>query len=279
MKKIKKLNSIFSKMGPRIVAASGGLDSLLLATLSHRADPDRTLVAHGSSPAVPKEAQERLKKFAKEHGWNLVCVKTDEFDDEAYLGNPYDRCYFCKTHLYGLLKQLQYDATKKNFSRLRHRTGQACVILSGANIDDLGEHRPGLRAAAEAGVRHPFIEAGIGKADIRGIARDLGLPFWDLAASPCLASRIYTGTRITPERLALVDAAEIRLRKLTGAKVVRCRLKERRMLVEVPADDRKKFKPAVLDVLRKELLNNGSNLNELILDEKPYRPGRAFVES
>src|SRR5207249_1462817 len=116
--------------------------------------------------------------------WQLQLVHSREFDDEQYLANPRNRCFHCKRHLYGELAALS--------ARLPEFEGW--TLLSGANLDDLGEYRPGLEAAAERAVRHPFIETGIGKAQIRAIARVAGLSFSELPASPCLASRLYTGT-------------------------------------------------------------------------------------
>src|SRR5690606_35929111 len=134
-------------------------------------------------------------------------VTTGEFQSEDYLSNPSNRCYHCKSNLYSSLEQLAGTVSG------------GTTLLSGANLDDLGEYRPGLMAAAEKQVRHPFIEAGIDKAMIRAIARHLKLPFAELPASPCLASRLYTGTRVTPARLRAVEVSEMLVRENAGIAV------------------------------------------------------------
>jgi len=250
---------------PRVIACSGGVDSLLLATLAHRLAPDETLIVHALSPAVPEEATARVMAQAKQEGWRLKTVRSGEFADERYLSNPVNRCYFCKSNLYSALTDIA--ATLE---------GEA-VLLSGANQDDLGEYRPGLDAAAERGVRHPWIEAGLGKADIRAIAAELGLPFATLAASPCLASRLYTGTRVTAERLRAVERGEALIRARAGIEVVRCRVRERELIIEVQASDRHR----ITDDLTADVLalaqESEPALASARLDAREYRPGRAFV--
>ena len=142
--------------GPLAVAVSGGVDSVTLATFAHRAAGSRAEVFHAVSPAVPEEATERVKWLATNQGWRLRIVDAREFVDENYLANPVDRCFFCKTNLYGCIA--------------RHSDAQ---ILSGANLDDLGEYRPGLNAAKLHSVRHPYLEAGIDKTAVRSLARPL----------------------------------------------------------------------------------------------------------
>lgn len=276
---IQKVSEILKSLGPKIVALSGGLDSLVLATLSHRADPGQTLVVHAKGPAVPKEATERVLILSKKERWNLRIIRTDEIKDEAYLSNPQDRCYFCKRHLYRALSGFRYSETDKMFLSVSpgKLEKSSCTLLSGANTDDLGEFRPGLLAAKEIGVRHPFVEAGISKEGIRAIARLLELPFAELPASPCLASRVYTGTRVTFDRLEAIQDAEHWFRQKTGTDVVRCRLNNRQMLVEVLENDRAKFSFSVFEEFKQNFLTLRSPFEEVLLDPKPYRPGRAFI--
>jgi uncharacterized protein len=151
------------------------------------------------------------------------------------------------------------------------------LLLSGANVDDLGEYRPGLDAASENGVRHPWIEAGLGKADIRAIARELELPFAALPASPCLASRLYTGTRVTAERLRAVERGEALIRARTGVEVVRCRIRERELTIEVLDADRHRIGQALADEVLALARETEPALAAARLDERSYRPGRAFV--
>jgi len=254
------LASLLSSMGPRVIACSGGLDSLLLSVLSHRLAPDRTLIAHAEGPSVPREASARVREWAEKEHWIFSAVLAGETEDEAYRANPVDRCFFCKSRLYGVLRALGKGE-----------------ILSGANTDDLGEYRPGLEAARRSGVRHPFIECGLSKEDLRTLCRRTGLDFAELAASPCLASRFYTGTRIEPAWLERVDRIETELRSAAGARVVRCLVRGRKLVIEIPDEERRKIGPALFEAFRKKILSEDPEIEELTLDPEPYRPGRAFV--
>jgi uncharacterized protein len=262
------LRALEQKLGEaprRVIACSGGIDSMLLATVSHRFDPSNTTVAHAISPAVPAEATARVRAWSEREGWNLTVLTSGEFGSEDYLSNPVNRCYFCKSNLYLALEQL------------RGVTAEGSVLMSGANVDDLGEYRPGLIAAEENAVRHPYIEAGIDKEMIRALARSLDLPFAEIPASPCLASRLYTGTRVTEERLRSVEAAEALIRAQTGIAVVRCRIRDDQMLIEVGNADRHRVTQALIEAVRLEAAQQGLELTAVELDDEPYRPGRAFV--
>ena len=263
-----KLNALLKEMGSCVVACSGGTDSLLLATVGHRILPDGCLVAHAISPAVPKEDTSRVRENAAREGWRLRVVEPAEFSDEDYLRNPVNRCYFCKSNLYAVLIPLAEE--------LAGDGSASVVILSGANRDDLSEYRPGLEAAREYRIRHPFIEAGMGKSDIRSLARSLDLPFADLPASPCLSSRLYSGTRVTPERLAAVHFTEGKVKEMTGIRVVRARLKGDHMLIEVSSADQSALSDSVLQQLRRDVLAKYIFIESLDLDPEPYRPGRSF---
>ena len=195
-----------------VIAVSGGVDSMTLAALAALSLPD-VLMVHAVSAAVPHEATQRVREAAARRGWSLTVLEAGEFEDPEYRANPADRCFHCKTHLYG---------------SIRARTPRP--ILSGANTDDLGEWRPGLDAARRHGVRHPYIEAGVGKRGIRSLARALGLgEIAELPASPCLSSRVETGIRIEPRTLAFIHRVETavttrigpRGRALPGARVRR----------------------------------------------------------
>lgn len=265
----RRLAQVLDDVGPAVVACSGGVDSLLLATLVHRAAPATAIVAHALSPAVPAAATQRVQTQAAAEGWRLELVRSGEYEDPVYRANPVDRCYYCKSHLYAALAAIAASAG----------THGACRLLSGANSDDLGEYRPGLQAAREFGVRHPFVECGIGKPLIRALARELGLPFADLPASPCLASRLYTGTPVTAARLAAVERGEALLRRITGAGVVRCRIRDEVMYVEVPDAVRDLITGAVLAALRSELTEFRTVIADVVLDASAYAPGRAFVHA
>jgi uncharacterized protein len=197
-------------------------------------------------------------------------VPTEEFADPDYVRNDGSRCYFCKDELYSRIEALL------------PRLG-AEVICSGANLDDQGDYRPGLKAAAEHRVRHPLQEAGFTKADVRTLARAWGLPTWDKPASPCLSSRLAPGVEVSRERTARVEAAEVYLRRL-GLRECRVRLHEGELArIEVPAAELARLAaPAVRDELSRYFKELGfryvtldlegfrsGNLNELIsLEQK-----------
>jgi uncharacterized protein len=262
-----RLAQALAEVPQRIVACSGGVDSMLLATLAHRGEPGSTLIAHAVNPAVPGGATARVLAAAEREGWNLELVQTGEFDDEQYLVNPVDRCFHCKRNL--------YDALGDVAARFGDRVGWQ--VLSGANVDDLGEYRPGLDAAAQAGVRHPMVEAELTKADVRAASRSLGLDTAEMASSPCLASRLYTGTRVTESRLRAVDVGEELLRATLGIEVVRCRLREDQVLVEVPEADRPSITPELLARVADAMRLADPAIADATLDARPYRPGRAFL--
>jgi len=250
----------------RAVACSGGVDSMLLATLAHRQNSGGTTVVHDVTPAVPAAATSRVVEHAAAQGWNLRLITSDEFADEQYLANPRDRCYYCKSHLYSAMSRVTQS----------HRVDDGATLLSGANADDLEEYRPGLRAADERGVRHPYVELGIAKAGIRRMARELGLDFAELPASPCLSSRLYTGTRVTAQRLRAIEVGEELLRRATGLAVVRCRIDDSSVRVEVPSADMNRIDGSVLGPVLAAMQFIEPQLVHIEADPRGYRPGRAF---
>lgn len=200
------------------IAVSGGIDSMTLAFIAHRFLDKAPLMAHAVSPAVPAEATLRVKDYAAREDWRLSLVDAGEFADPAYRANPVDRCYFCKSNLYDRMSHLSVG-----------------VIASGTNLDDLGDFRPGLKAAQERRVVHPFVEARIDKAHIRALARWHGLTdIAELPAQPCLASRVETGIRIEADDLAFIDAVERHIRAhVSGPANVRCRLTRQGVVLEI----------------------------------------------
>ena len=267
MDDLTRLSAWFRQATHITVACSGGIDSLLLAHVGHLTLGGRLRVAHAISPAVPPEATERVLTLGSLNRWQVRIVHSGEFSDEQYLSNPVDRCYYCKSHLYSTLVSLVVDC--RSFG----------TVVSGANADDLGEFRPGLRAAEEHGVRHPYVELGMTKSQIRAMARQLDLSYAELPASPCLASRLYTGTRVTAERLRFVHRAERMVREATGGQVVRCRIDGDTLRVEVPPDDRPFVGEALLDSIREAACVELPELRAVVLDAKAYAPGRAFVHN
>ena len=262
---LKRLNTVLEVTSPRLVACSGGVDSMLLATLAHRQKPEETIVVHAVGPAVPAAASKRVKRWAHQEKWQLQLVNAGEFDDPEYLANPVNRCFHCKKNLYRTLKDI------------REQLGSSSVLLSGTNLDDLDEFRPGLEAAKQAGVRHPFVEASITKPQLREIARQSALPFADLPAAPCLASRLYTGTKVQSDLLQLIDQTEEWIREQTGLDVVRCRVHQQEMRVEVENPSVMEKPHELVHNLRDRVLEASNHINSVVIDSKPYQPGRAFV--
>lgn len=207
-----------------VVAFSAGVDStLLLALAVDTLGPANVLAAVGISPSLPAEERQAARRIAEQIGAELVEVTTEELDDPRYAANPAERCYFCKHDLFGRLDEL---AKRRGFE----------TVLSGANADDTGDFRPGMRAGLELGVRSPLMEAGLTKAQIRELSRHMKLPTWDKPAMACLASRVPYGQSITAERLGRIEQAERAIRKL-GFRQVRVRDHDQVARIEVPADD------------------------------------------
>jgi uncharacterized protein len=209
MTQLAELESLIAPLQSAVVAFSGGVDSSLVAAVAARALGERSLAITAVSPALATGELTGACRVAEAVGIAHETITTDELAREGYRRNGTDRCYHCKSELYD------------NLAALAVSRGYAAV-LSGANADDLGDWRPGLRAAAEHGVRHPLLEAGLGKEAVRALARELGVPSAEKPASPCLASRLPYGTPVDPEALARIDRAELALKRL-GYRVLRVR--------------------------------------------------------
>jgi uncharacterized protein len=192
------------------VAFSGGVDSAVVAAAAQRAIGERAVAVTAVSPSLAAGEREAAEALARQIGIRHLCIDTSEFDNPAYLRNPSNRCYFCKTEVYRRLVALA-------------PTLGVDVLVNGANADDRGDHRPGMQAAAEFAVRSPLLELGITKVEVRALAQRWGLPVWDKPASPCLSSRIVYGLAVTPERVARVDAGECLLRELLDVRELRVR--------------------------------------------------------
>ena len=206
------------------VAFSGGVDSTVVAQAARLALGDAAVAVTAVSDSLAQGELEEAEALARRIGIRHRVIRTEEFADPNYVRNNPDRCYFCKSELYGrlsgLLGALGVD-----------------VIASGANTDDAGDHRPGMRAAAEHGVRHPLQECGLGKADVRALARAWGLPTWDKPATPCLSSRVAYGEEVTPERVRMIDQAEQWLRR-RGLRLLRVRYHKGDLArIEVPVEE------------------------------------------
>lgn len=203
-----RLNAVLATMPGLAVAVSGGVDSLTLAHVAATVCPGFEAI-HAISPAVPASATQRVRRHATASLWRLRVIDAGEFADPDYLKNPVNRCYYCKSNLY---------------RRMRNLVG-AGLVASGTNLDDLGDFRPGLEAAAQAGVVHPFVQAGLDKAAVRRIAHFLSLEdIAELPAQPCLASRVETGIAIDADDLAFVDRVEAEIRRHVAHADIRCRI-------------------------------------------------------
>ena len=246
------------------VAVSGGIDSLTLSAAAHAVLGAGVAMHHATSPAVPSEATERTRALAELHGWRLEIFDAGEFADADYRANPVNRCFFCKTSLYG--------------SIVRRLAATGVIVLSGTNSDDLGEYRPGLEAARLHGVRHPFVEAGIDKAMVRRIARLLGLgTLSDLPSAPCLSSRIETGIAIEPATLALVHDVERTVTRRLRPATVRCRVRADGMVVELDPGALAAL-PAEPSGLLQEIEALARRAGEVRpVRFAPYRTGSAFL--
>lgn len=245
------------------VAFSGGIDSTVVANAALLALGDQAVAVTADSPSVPRAEIAEAQELARRIGIAHRLVATQEFADPDYVRNDGARCYFCKDELYTRIETLLPEL-------------QADVICSGANLDDLGDYRPGLKAAAEHRVRHPLQEAGFTKADVRALARHWDLPTWDKPASPCLSSRLAPGVEVTPERTGRVEAAEVYLKQL-GLRDCRVRLHEGELArIEVPAAEIARFAdPAVSVDLVKTLRKLGFQF--VTLDLEGFRSGSLNV--
>ncbi|MBB6430874.1 ATP-dependent sacrificial sulfur transferase LarE [Algisphaera agarilytica] len=206
-----------------MTAFSGGIDSTLVAAAARRVlGRDAAPAAVGDSRSLPRRELQEVRQLAEQLDLKLLEVQPGEQLDPDYQKNAGDRCYFCKTHLYNTLQQTA-------------RTLGITAIANGTNLDDQGDHRPGLKAADEADVISPLVEAKLNKQDVRDVARLLGLPNWDKPAAACLASRLPYGTPVTAERLEQVEQAENTLADL-GFTGFRVRHHEEVARLEIPLD-------------------------------------------
>ncbi len=232
--KEERLREIFRELDSVIVAYSGGVDSSYVAYVANAELGPRAVCITGQSASLPEYQRAEIDTVVQRFGFQHEVIQTEELENPGYSANNPDRCFFCKDELYTKLESVA-------------RTRGVKCIVDGSTVDDLGDYRPGRRAASQHAVRSPLIEAGLTKSEVRELSRRATLPTWDKPASPCLSSRIAYGTTVTIERLSKVDRGEEILREF-GFREFRVRHHDQLVRIEIA--------PAEMDrVLRKDLID------------------------
>jgi uncharacterized protein len=257
--KLEQLKALFAEMGQALIAYSGGVDSTLVAKIAYDVLGDRALAVTAVSPSLLPEELEDAKIQAATIGIAHKIVQTHEMDNPNYTSNPVNRCYFCKSELHDTLKPLALEMGYP-------------YVVDGVNADDLHDYRPGIQAAKERGARSPLAEVGVTKLEVRQLSHQLGLPWWEKPAQPCLSSRFPYGEEITIAKLQRVGRAEIYLRKL-GWQNLRVRSEGDTARIELPPEKIKDF------VLTTDLQSIVTAFQEfgflyVTLDLEGYRSGK-----
>ncbi|MBN4001620.1 ATP-dependent sacrificial sulfur transferase LarE [Nostoc sp. LPT] len=257
--KFEQLKTLFKEMEQALIAYSGGVDSTLVAKIAYDVLGARALAVTAVSPSLLPEELEDAKIQAATIGIPHKIVQTHEMENPNYTSNPVNRCYFCKSELHDTLKPL---ALQLGYP----------YVVDGVNADDLHDYRPGIQAAKERGARSPLAEVGVTKVEVRQLSQQLGLPWWDKPAQPCLSSRFPYGEEITVAKLQRVGRGEIYLRKL-GWQNLRVRSQGDTARIELPPEQIKEF------VLTNDLQTLVSAFQDfgfiyVTLDLEGYRSGK-----
>ncbi len=261
------LADVLARRSALAVAVSGGVDSLTLAWAAGRVPGLSLTVLHAAGPAVPVSATQRVREHARRASWTYREINAGEYDDPNYRRNPADRCYFCKNNLYD-----------------RIRGASSAPIAAGTNLDDLGDFRPGLTAAKEHHVVHPFVEAGMNKAAVRRLASEMGLTdIAELPAQPCLASRVETGIAIDAADLAFIDMAERQLMSVCHLTDIRCRITRQGVWFETAQTgdmvSQASDNPAMAVSVTRFMQQLCADAGRIYAGWRPYRRGSAFLVS
>lgn len=256
--KVSTLIDYFNQFERFSIAVSGGIDSMLLAYIATRFSRASVTVIHAFSPAVPEQAFKRVNDHAEKFNWNLKVINAKEFEDPSYINNPVNRCYFCKSNLYGRIS----DSSDG-------------VIFSGTNLDDLGDFRPGLEAAKENYVKHPYVNVGIDKQLIYKIAEYFGLDqLHSLPAQPCLSSRVETGISINADDLTFINTVEEKTREILPETTdVRCRITHQGTFLELGLMPAKNL----IQQLTTNLTDFCSEKGKIFSGIRLYQKGSAFL--
>jgi uncharacterized protein len=257
---LRELERIVAGIGPMAVGFSGGVDSTLLLAVGRRVLGDRVLGVTTVSASLPASERREAEMLARRIGARHLFADSGEMEDDLYLENTNRRCYFCRSELFRILREVA------------SRWGLAAIAY-GAQRDDLGEFRPGMEAARKYDARAPLLEAGLGKREVRGISRLLGLPTWNKPAMACLASRVPHGVRIESALLGRIERAEEAVRRM-GFRLFRVRADGSGARLELGREEMARLDdPAVRETVRREIL--GSGFAAVRFDPQGYRPGGA----
>lgn len=237
LKKLENLKAIIQKTGGAVVAFSGGVDSTFLLKVAYDVLGDKVLAVTANSETYPKRELEEAKTYAKALGVKHIVIETSELEIAGFADNPPDRCFYCKHELFSKLTNIAKDHGLQ-------------YVFDGSNYDDRNDHRPGMRAAKELGVVSPLKQAEMTKEDIREVSKEYGLSTWDKPSFACLSSRFPYGTKITPEKLNVIGAAEDFIREL-GFRELRVRHHDTIARIEIGKADLEKIIPYAEQIVAK----------------------------
>ena len=255
---LNRIQAWFSEMEGSLTAFSGGVDSALVLYLSNRFLGKSGIGVVADSPSLKRSDLQIAKDFCQQYDITLRILKTNELDNPDYAKNPFNRCYYCKDTLYRQLRELQ----EREFPNFR--------MLNGANKDDLRDHRPGHQAAQEQTIHSPLADCGLGKSEIRSLARRFELPVWSKPASPCMSSRIPYGQAVSKEKLSQIESAEIALNQF-GFEEVRVRHFGDTARIEAPTDSIPRLR-TLLPLVERAL--RGIGFQKIEIDEEGLISGK-----